>query len=738
MNTPEQPRESDAPRPLRQTAPVYRTHEQAADRRRGRGPLISFSTVLLIAVIGGAVFFSGKIPGLTKDSGSDPPGNSVAGSDSSASGSSSGSSGSGPGFDNDWVEPGSDDDGSGSDDNPESGKGSGDAGDKDSGGDDDGSGSEHSSGPSTELSAQVAAILKKRCFSCHGQAEKVKGFVVTNHSLLLDTAGKRPADERYVVAGDLEASTLWQRVGGEYADMPPEDSEQLTSREIAAIRSWIESDAAPFPVQSTRPHVPRLRLWQLVRDDLKQADEADRPHLRYFSVLNLHNDSFTSEQTQGFRENYSQQELQMARGAVSKLVNSLSYLPTAVPPRPLGDQQVVLRIDLRDYGWSDRKVWDTLQESYPYGIDLRFGSNESLQEIVDEVVELAGTDMPVLRADWFIDTAPRGELYYTIMELPNTVTELEDMLGVDPIADFRENRLKRAGFIKSGVSKSNRLVDRHEFNSERFGRGVYWKSYDFLRSDDRGSIVRFPLGPKFKGSEFSDFAFEHDGGEMIFSLPNGLQAYYLGNAKEERLTDGPIEVVEDSATTSGTPVVVNAISCMACHHSGMIPFTDDVRGSKSTPLGMARRKVQDLYATADEMAALVRKDQLRFRSALLPLLAPFIDGAADQVQAAAGDTAGTKVAEPIKVTAKKYQEDLDVARVAAELGFQNPQELLYRIRHSSRLREIGLAPLLTGGRIKRATWSSTAEKQFHTVASELELGTPINKVPPQDLPPSEE
>ena len=39
-----------------------------------------------------------------------------------------------------------------------------------------------------------------------------------------------------------------------------------------------------------------------------------------------------------------------------------------------------------------------------------------------------------------------------------------------------------------------------------------------------------PLGPVFPNNPFNqNFAFVHDGGEIIYSLPNGLQAYYLIN-----------------------------------------------------------------------------------------------------------------------------------------------------------------------------------------------------------------
>ena len=60
---------------------------------------------------------------------------------------------------------------------------------------------------------------------------------------------------------------------------------------------------------------------------------------------------------------------------------------------------------------------------------------------------------------------------------------------------------------------NNRMVERH-----RSIHGAYWKSYDFAGSVGAQNIFNHPLD------------FTHDGGEVIFNLPNGLQGYYLVNA----------------------------------------------------------------------------------------------------------------------------------------------------------------------------------------------------------------
>ena len=120
---------------------------------------------------------------------------------------------------------------------------------------------------------------------------------------------------------------------------------------------------------------------------------------------------------------------------------------------------------------------------------------------------------------------------------------VELCLALHSTFNFRRDRLARAGLSRSGVAvQANRLLERHEA-----AYGAYWKSYDFRSGAGRGNLVRFPLGPAnlFQRHPFAEQAFVQDGGEIIFHLPNGLQGYMLVNGKEERINEGPADVVRD-------------------------------------------------------------------------------------------------------------------------------------------------------------------------------------------------
>ena len=85
-----------------------------------------------------------------------------------------------------------------------------------------------------------------------------------------------------------------------------------------------------------------------------------------------------------------------------------------------------------------------------------------------------GTRLPVIRADWFIATASRAPLYYDLLQMPATAAELERQLRVDVQSNLQQERVVRAGFNGSGISKQNRLIERHDAL-----HGAYWRTYDF-------------------------------------------------------------------------------------------------------------------------------------------------------------------------------------------------------------------------------------------------------------------
>jgi serine/threonine-protein kinase len=553
-----------------------------------------------------------------------------------------------------------------------------------------------------KLAARAYAVLKQNCYPCHGVDFKVPRFNVLDRDVLVKPRGlKKP----YVTPGKPDRSKIWSRVG-EDEDMPPK--KPLPRAQVDLLKKWILA-GAPFPrAEKARPFKGEKDILTAIRNDLRdQVDPEDRKFQRYFSLTHLSNNRAVKED-----------DLRLYRAALAKLVNSLSWEADLAVPEAIDRERTLYRVDLRKLGWDRGGRWRAVLKAYPYGLSHEDGNDRDLGMLAKAVRRLSGNKVAYLRADWFIAAAARPPLYHTLLELATTAGALERKLRVDVVRNFRQARLARAGLTSSGVSRQNRLLERHPASN---GATYYWKSYDFRTNEGRGNLLKFPLGPAFKRNPFPDRTFEHAGGEIIFNLPNGLQGYLLVDAKDNRIDEGPGAIVRDLLETSGSPTIVNGLSCMACHKAGLIGEFKDVVRDSGAVFGAARDKVRRLYPPARKMERLLQKDRKRFLRALEEVVGPFLKVGADRKKDI------TAFPEPVGAIARLYVKDLGLEEAACELNFADPKDFKLLIEKNERLRELGLGPLAQGSRVKRQLWQSLrgTYSLFHKVAAELGRGTPV-------------
>jgi serine/threonine-protein kinase len=552
-------------------------------------------------------------------------------------------------------------------------------------------------------------FMRKYCIRCHGEDYKYPGLDLADRVTLVTPADSN--EDPFLVPKDPDESRIWQRADG--GGMPPDDQPLPTEKELAEFRRWIESGATfPLADRPRRVFVGERTLLSIILTDLRKQPSSRQQYVRYFSLVHLWNNPDVSDE-----------HLRIVRAGLSKLINSLSSQPRVAPPQVVDDDGLVLRIDLRDYGWKNSQQWFTLLKAYPYG--LRLNGPEA-----GELYELTYCDLPYLRADWFIYHAARPPLYHELVTLPDYVgipkqqSDLEKLVGVNLWENYQEDRLWRAAFSgkKSGVSDHNRMVERHDSKY-----GWYWPSYDSAGDSDRQNFFRYPLGPRFPNSE-NFGAFEHDGGEIVFSLPNRLQAYMLALADGTRINEGPLSIVSDANRFSGSNAVVNGISCMGCHRNGLIPFTDTVRPQWESRVGDLAEKVLRLFPEKKIMDQHFRRDQTQFLNALEEAIGPFLR---------TGDDDGRKITEfvePITAASKRYDRPVELTDVARELGLPEKQddatahrikatagELATAIKFSTTLRRLELDALTVGEPLTRKQW----EKVFGSTARELGIGLPL-------------
>jgi serine/threonine-protein kinase len=558
-----------------------------------------------------------------------------------------------------------------------------------------------------QLAQQALGVLKKSCYECHGQKFLVPGLNVLDRTSLTT---KRGSDgNAFVAPGKPDASSIFLQIKS--GEMPLRGA-KLTAAELALIKSWIEA-GAPFPAPAApAPAIARAvhdtEMLQAMSNHLATVPANRQRFQRYFSLANIANDPATGEA-----------DLRLYRAALSKVINSLTWESTVVLPKPIDTQKTLFAIDVSDLGWDRRNLWDEVLKQYPYGLTHKYDSDAKVQNLATAVAKATGTEVPCVRADWFIVNASRPPLYHTMLDLPKDVADLEKGLNVDIPTAFEKSEMVRAAFLTSGVSKQNRLIERI---ATRYG--AYWKSYDFDKKLQQGAgdLLHFPLGPVFKDNPFPKQAFKQAGGEIVFNLPNGLQGYLLVNAKGGRIDEAPVNIVEDPDQTSGTSVIVNGLSCMHCHTTGMKrPTSEDVLRTRSAVTGDALAKLQKLHPDTPTMEKFYRKDEVRFLVALDKATGSFLRTPAEKGKAV------QEFKEPIGEVTRRYFGEVSLDEAARELGIDNPQALKRVVAQSSRLQRLGLAPLADGTAIKRDGWEAPlpVQSMFQEAARALGRGTPV-------------
>ncbi|HEU4391854.1 MAG TPA: hypothetical protein VFV34_28970 [Blastocatellia bacterium] len=521
-----------------------------------------------------------------------------------------------------------------------------------------------------ELASRVHDLLNARCFQCHGQNGVARNNIfVVDHARLLSSKTVVPGDSGSLLLKVVESETM--PLGG-----PP-----LSTEEKATLRRWVLEGAPDWdsrPVRSAaRTFISEGALTAFIRDDLERAGERTRPFLRYFSIAHLYNAGLPEE------------ELETHRVALSKLINSLSWHRDVTPPAAIGPARTLFRIDLRDYEWT-AATWNNILAVYPYGI--RAANSE-------QISRLSGADLPYVRADWFLATASIPPLYDELLGLPRTVAELERLAGADGTrSSAGEDDVVRAGVRNSGVSQNNRVLERHPSVY-----GAYWRSFDFASSLDDQSIFKDPI------------RLNPAGGEIIFNLPNGLQAYFLVNGQGRRIDAAPVAIVADR-NNPDDPVVRNGRSCMSCHYDGIRPFKDDVRPviSRQTVGFFERDRALVLYPPQETLDRLIEKDRLRFQRA---------------VEQAGAVSTGAR-AEPINSVGRRFNAELNLNQAACELGIETAL-FEARVRRSAALVALGYGQLLVpDGAFKRDAW----ERNFGVAVSELQVGDYVNPIRGESRP----
>ncbi len=538
-----------------------------------------------------------------------------------------------------------------------------------------------------DIAQEAYAIFEKSCLGCHGESGAYKDSLLIDRTVLVDT--------QVVIPGNPVNSEFYKRLLGptEKGPQMPLNLPPLSEEAIETIARWITEGAPDWDVQRDINFITTDAILDTIQTHLTSLDPFDRPSARYFTLTHLYN------------AGENPQTLSDYRIALSKLINSLSWKFEITNPTPIDTAKTIFHIDLRHYDWNTRTdVWALIEQAYPYNIEFDPETQAGLIEKLTQLQTETGSTVLFVNADWFLATASLPPLYHDILDLPQTDRVLEAQLEVNVAGNIRNAPgidVWRAGFNDSGVSTNNRVVERHTSRD-----GAYWKSYDFAGSTGSQHIFTHPLD------------FTHDGGEIIFNLPNGLQAYFLVDANGTRLDEAPIDIVSNPAASD--PTVRNGLSCIGCHTQGMKKFTDSVRAAieqdQNPPYD--KEHALRLYPEQSVLDELLQKDTNRFLQALEKIGGPFEDEASRQQFIKRHEN------EPVQRFHEAFQTPLNASQAAAAVGLETT-EFLTLIREKQSLKNLGLQTLIDeNGTVKRDAWTSN----FHDVISAL--NTPDSALPP--------
>ncbi|MEY3903833.1 MAG: Serine/threonine-protein kinase pkn1 [Pseudomonadota bacterium] len=487
--------------------------------------------------------------------------------------------------------------------------------------------------PDEKLRENALKILDESCSSCHSDVQRSGNFgLIKNVTAMIDS-------NYFIVAGKADDSAIIKRVVDK--SMPP--SAPLAQEKIDILKQWISKlPAAKKKVLSSEEVV------SLVRGDLEKVNSrAERLGLRYFS---LHARSGIDVDSVA---------LETMRKGFAKVINSLSTAPRVIKPRAVDGDKVVYAVSLTDFGIDPAKFDAVVKKYNPFcQVPLDPQANQTFEVNHRFIKGELNTDCYVIRMDWFVATATLPKPYQDFMNHPANREQLDQRLGINLFENIKNKRVSRSGFKNSGVSSQNRIIERHTQGNGQ----PYWISYDFANNEGDENFFEKPLGPVGIGED--NLAFKHDGGEVIYQLPNGMFGYYLADAAGTSIDKGPTQIVQQNgAPEQFVSAIVNGQSCMSCHGGGLINREDQVRKFASAEAGRFSAeelaKINDLYVDKSVMKSAIERDNQSYFAALREI---GIDPSS---------------ADPVNESYRLYNRRLTRDAVLAELSVNN--ELLTRI-----------------------------------------------------------
>lgn len=304
----------------------------------------------------------------------------------------------------------------------------------------------------------------------------------------------------------------------------------------------------------------------------------DAQYTRYLSTYNL-----------------AEEESKSLKKTMRFWLNSLTYHSRFTFPLTVTD--TLFFFDIRDYGWT-KEVWEEAAKHDPY-----FGIFDG------GCFTETGSHIPVMRADFFLAITSIEPFYSKFLGLPNELEKLKKTIYIQEEGVRALSLNKGGSVLKSIVALHNRQLERWPTIT-----GYFWLSRDVLTEKDE-------KGRKNVLEANNLFEIDFDGGEFIWSLPNGLQGYYLSNKQGKQLKVVPADIAQDTKSPFKDKQVRSGRNCVVCHAQGINSFDDVIsRMIKSNRIDLLSydrekaRAIEEFYLS--ELGERIKLDQATYVSAV--------------------------------------------------------------------------------------------------------------------------
>ena len=430
--------------------------------------------------------------------------------------------------------------------------------------------------------------------------------------------------------------------------------------------------AAPVVAQSPAASV------QAAAADLLRVRADRQPYTRYLSLYHI----------------TDKKSLDQWDAVLRFWANSLSREADLVAPVRVAAN--LWRVDLGDYGWR-AETWERLAEVEPYytvklitlveakpartvrewwkgginpadgkhydagwynaqypAVEAKRGVKSAFAPWVDaaaskKLFQATGSQAPIVRLDWWIfqtgQATDRKAGYYDWLALGTKEADFLALGKADLKGSEEIRKLRRANVKKSDVVHNARGM----LGGSTLTEGVAFMTRDYARTVAEKNALRL----------LEDDAPE-DGGEGYITLANGLFAFWVQNAKRERVDAVPSNIASNrkDQKISGTRSEVEVgFACVSCHIEGLRSINSWVKS---------------VYKTPFQLEGLLDEDTRRLRAAYDAKLVKLVKRGNDVYGEALKECNGLTPGANAKAFAEAWNYYADgertPAEVAAELG----------------------------------------------------------------------